>query len=115
KTKGPSTDGTDLDSCQNATIRGCTYSVDDDCICIKGSRYDGLPDTVSMPDKNIHVPDCTFKRGMGAVSLGTEAQQISDVEFDHSTVMSRMPMLRIKMRTDTPGQDYQNVNLHDIK
>jgi len=26
-----------------------------------------------------------------------------------------MPMLRVKMRPDTPGQDYQNVNVHDIE
>src|SRR3712207_8701418 len=29
---------TDIDSCQDVTIRGCTYRVDDDCIALKGSK-----------------------------------------------------------------------------
>ena len=114
--KGPSTDGTDVDSCQNVTIRGCVYSVDDDCVCLKGNRYDGLGQRpVSPPVEHVRVTDCTFKRGMGAVSLGTEATQVHDVEMDHCTVTGRMPMLRVKMRPDTPGQDYENVRVHDIK
>jgi polygalacturonase len=114
--KGPSTDGTDIDSCQNVTIRGCFFSVNDDCVCLKGNRYDGLDQKPeSLPVANIHVTDCTFERGMGALTLGTEATYIHDVEFDHSTVKSNIPMLRLKMRPDTPGQRFENVNVHDIK
>jgi alpha-L-rhamnosidase len=116
KSKGPATDGTDVDSSQNVTIRGCTYSVDDDCVCLKGSRGpDALKDTSSLPVSNVHVTGCTFKRGMGALTLGSEATQIRDVEMDHCTVTGRVPMLRLKMRPDTPGQDYENVRVHDIK
>lgn len=115
-TKGPSTDGTDVDSCQNVTIRGCFYSVDDDCVCLKGNRYDGLSQKPSSPPvDHVHITDCIFERGMGALSLGTEATQIHDIEFDNSTVTGKMPMLRVKMRPDTPGQDYENVRVHDIK
>lgn len=114
--KGPSTDGTDIDSSQNITVRGCYYSVNDDCICLKGSRYDGLnQEPKSLPVKNIHITDCTFVRGMGALSLGTEATVIRDVEFKDSTVKGKMPMLRIKLRPDTAGQDYANIQVHDIK
>jgi alpha-L-rhamnosidase len=113
--KGPSTDGNDLDSCQNVTIRGCFYSVNDDCICLKGNRYDGLDQKpASPPVANIHISDCTFERGMGALTLGTEATVIHDVEMANCTVKGNIPMLRIKMRPDTPGQDYQNVKVHDI-
>ena len=63
----------------------------------------------------MHITDCTFKRSHGALTLGTEATQIRDIEMDHCNVMGNMPMLRIKMRPDTPGQDYQNVRVHDIK
>ena len=114
--KGPSTDGTDIDSCENVTVRGCFYSVNDDCVCIKGNRYDGLDQTpLSPPSKNVRVTDCTFRRGMGALSLGTEATVIRDIEMSNCTVTGNMPMLRIKMRPDTPGQDYQDVRVHDIK
>ena len=114
--KGPSTDGTDVDSSQNVTIRDCYYSVNDDCVCIKGNRYDGLDQQpASPPASNVHITGCTFKRGMGALSLGTEATEIRDIEMDHCAVMGNMPMLRFKMRPDTPGQDYQNIRVHDIK
>ncbi|HWC61520.1 MAG TPA: glycosyl hydrolase family 28 protein, partial [Verrucomicrobiae bacterium] len=61
------------------------------------------------------ITDCTFVRGMGALSLGTEATVIRDVEFKNSTVRGNIPMLRIKLRPDTAGQDYANVHVHDIK
>jgi alpha-L-rhamnosidase len=116
KGKGPSTDGTDIDSSQNITIKGCYYSVNDDCICLKGNRYDGLDqEPKSPPVKNIHITGCTFVRGMGALSLGTEATVIRDVEFKDSSVSGNMPMLRIKLRPDTAGQDYASVRVHDIK
>ena len=113
--KGPSTDGTDIDSCQWVTVRGCFYSVNDDCVCLKGNRYDGLDQKPESPAvANVHVVDCTFERGMGALSLGTEATSVHDVEFEGSTVKGNMPMLRVKMRPDTPGQDYENIKVHDI-
>jgi polygalacturonase len=114
--KGPSTDGVDIDSSQNVTVRGCYFSVNDDCVCLKGNRYDGLDQKpASPPVQRIRVTGCTFARGMGALVLGTEATEIRDVEFDHSAITGRMPMLRLKMRPDTTGQHYQNVRVHDIK
>jgi alpha-L-rhamnosidase len=116
KGKGPSTDGTDIDSSQNITVKGCYYSVNDDCVCLKGNRYDGLDQTPkSLPVENIHISDCTFVRGMGALTLGTEATVIRNVEFKNSMVQGNIPMLRIKFRPDTAGQDYSNVRVHDIK
>jgi alpha-L-rhamnosidase len=114
--KGPSTDGTDVDSSQNVTIRGCYYSVNDDCVCIKGNRYDGLNQEPAIPSaSDVHITDCIYQRGMGALSLGTEATQIRDIEMDHCTVTGKMPMFRLKMRPDTAGQDYENIRVHDIK
>ena len=72
--KCPSTDGTDVDSCQNVTIRGCTYRVDDDCVCLKGSKGPfALDDKDSPPVEHIRVENCTFERGHGVVTLGSEA------------------------------------------
>src|SRR5262249_31939424 len=94
----------------------CYYLVNDDCICLKGNRYDGLDQQpASPPVKNIHISGCTFVRGMGALSLGTEATVIRDVDFKESVVQGKMPMLRVKFRPDTAGQDYANVHVHDIK
>ena len=112
--KGPSTDGTDIDSSQNITVRGCYYAVNDDCVCLKGNRY-GINRMSSPPVENIHVTDCTFVHGMGALVLGTEATMIQDVDFKDSTVQGKMPMLRIKLRPDTAGQDYSDIHVQDIK
>ena len=116
KAKGPSTDGTDIDSSENITVKRCYYSVNDDCICLKGNRYDGLNQVPqSLPVKHIQIMDCTFARGMGALSLGTEATILRDVEFKNSTVLGNMPMLRIKLRPDTVGQDYSDIRVHDLR
>lgn len=113
---GPSTDGTDIDSSQDVTVRGCTYSVNDDCVVLKGNRYDGLNQTpASLPVSNVHVTNCTFLRGKGALSVGTEATYVHDVELDNSSVSGDFPTLRLKMRPDTAGQRYENINVHDIK
>ncbi len=114
--KGPSTDGTDIDSSQNITVKGCYYSVNDDCVCLKGNRYDGLnQEPKSPPVKNIVITDCTFVHGMGALVLGTEATIIRNAELNNSTVEGKMPMLRIKLRPDTAGQDYSDILVRDIK
>jgi len=110
----PSSDGTDVDSCQNVTIKGCTYSVDDDCVCLKGTRgADAVNDTQSPPTEHVIVSGCTFEQGLGGVVLGTEATIIRDVEIQNCTFKGKMPMLRVKFRPDTPGQHYDNIRLHD--
>lgn len=113
---GPSTDGVDIDSCQNIVVRGCYFSINDDCVCIKGSRFDGVnQEPKSLPVRNVLVEKCTFVRGHGALTLGSEAQGISDVEMSNCAVKGGMPVLRIKFRPDTPNQDYRNVWVHDIQ
>lgn len=113
---GPSTDGIDIDSSQNAIVRGCYFSVNDDCVCLKGNRYDGLnQEPKSAPVRNVLVENCTFVRGHGVFTLGTEAQGISDVEMRNCVVRGKMPMLRLKLRPDTPNQDYRNIRVRNIK
>jgi alpha-L-rhamnosidase len=113
--RGPSTDGTDIDSSKNITVKNSFYSVNDDCICLKGNRYDGLDQSPkSPPVDTIHITHCTFARGHGALTLGTEATLIQNVEFDHSSISGNLPMLRLKLRPDTPGQHYAHLHLHHI-
>ncbi|HWW77510.1 MAG TPA: glycosyl hydrolase family 28 protein, partial [Pyrinomonadaceae bacterium] len=84
----PSTDGTDIDSCQNVTIRGCTYRVDDDCIALKGSKGPlAAGDKDSPPVEHIRVENCTFERGHGVVTLGSEATLVRDVEVKNIKVV----------------------------
>jgi alpha-L-rhamnosidase len=110
----PSTDGTDVDSCQNVTIRGCFYSVDDDCVAIKGSKGPfALGDKDSPPVEHIHVVDCTFKRGQGLVTLGSEATIVRDVIVEKCRVTGPNIVARLKLRPDTP-QDYEDIHYREI-
>lgn len=111
----PSTDGTDIDSCSDVTIRGCTYRVDDDCIAVKGSKGPlALDDTDSPPVENILVTDCTFERGHGVVTLGSEATVVRNVRVEKCRVRGSIAVVRLKLRPDTP-QHYEGIHYRDIE
>jgi alpha-L-rhamnosidase len=111
---GPSTDGMDVDSSQNVTVRGCFFAVNDDCVCLKGTKGPfALEDKLSPPTEHIHVIDCTFKAGQGVVTLGSEATLIRDVVVENCRVTGKMPLVRLKLRPDTP-QHYEDIHYKDI-
>jgi polygalacturonase len=110
----PSTDGTDIDSCQNVTIRGCSYRVDDDCICLKGSKGPAaMEDKDSPAVEHIRIEGCTFYRGGGIVTLGSEATVVRDVVAENCTIKGKVNVLRLKLRPDTP-QLYEDVHMRNI-
>jgi polygalacturonase len=110
----PSTDGTDVDSCQHVTIRGCDYRVDDDCIALKGSKGPfAMDDKDSPPVEHIRVSNCTFERGGGVATLGSEAAVVRDVVVEHCKVVGPVNIVRLKLRPDTP-QLYEDIHYRDI-
>lgn len=112
--KCPSTDGTDIDSCQNVIIRGCTYRVDDDCVCLKGSKGPfAMDDKDSPPVEHIRVTNCSFERGHGVVTLGSEATIVRDVVVENCKVYGPINLVRLKLRPDTP-QDYEDIHYRNI-
>jgi polygalacturonase len=116
--KSPSTDGTDIDSSQNITIQNCHISVDDDCICLKGSKGPfALDDKESPPVEHIRVRGCTFGEGDSVLTVGSEATIVRDVVVESCTVTSaatkRMNVVRLKLRPDTP-QMYSDIHFRDI-
>ncbi len=112
--RAPSTDGTDIDSCQNVVIRGCSYRVNDDSICLKGSKGPfAMQDKDSPPDRHIRVSDCTFEKGDGGVTLGSEATVVRDVVVENCKVEAVVNFLRLKLRPDTP-QDYEDIHCRHL-
>jgi len=112
--RGPSTDGMDIDSCQQVTVRGCRLSVNDDCICLKGTKGPfSMQDKDSPPTEHIRISDCVFEAGHGALTLGSEACVVRDVVMENCRVTGQMPLLRLKLRPDTP-QLYEDVELRNI-
>ena len=112
--RAPSSDGINLDSSQDVTIRGCTISNGDDCIALKGTKGPlALEDKTSPPVENILVEDCNFESGHGMLTCGSEATVVRNVTVRKCRVGAGVPIVRLKLRPDTP-QLYENLLFEDI-
>lgn len=112
--QAPSTDGIDLDSCQDVTIEGCDFSVTDDCIAAKGSKGPhALEDKDSPPVERIRVRNCTFRRGNGMLTLGSEATIVRDVIVENCTATGASHVAVLKLRPDTP-QHYEDIHFRNL-
>ncbi|HTZ75945.1 MAG TPA: glycosyl hydrolase family 28 protein [Candidatus Aquilonibacter sp.] len=112
--QAPSTDGIDVDSCRNVTVDGCYFSVTDDCIALKGSKGpNALQDKDSPPVEHIRVRNCTYKRGGGVLTLGSEATIVRDVSVENCKVIGEVGVATVKLRPDTP-QQYENISFRGI-
>lgn len=116
----PSTDGIDIDSSQDVTVRNTYIAVDDDCIAIKGSKGPhALEDKDSPPVERIRIEGCTFGLGHGVVTLGSEATIVRNVVVENCRVIGpggprRTSVVRFKLRPDTP-QQYEDIHFNNIK
>jgi len=112
--QAPSTDGIDIDSCRRVLVEGCYFSVTDDCIAAKGSKGPfALDDTSSPPVEHIRVRNCTFKRGNGMLTLGSEATIVRDVVVEDCRAIGKVQLAVLKLRPDTP-QRYENIVMRDL-
>ena len=112
--RGPSTDGIDLDSCQNVTIRRCYISNHDDNIALKGSKGPFADrDRDSPPVENILVEDCEVGDGNGLITCGSEATTIRNVTVRNCTLSGGATLLTLKLRPDTP-QHYEHITVDGI-
>ncbi len=113
----PSTDGIDIDSCRNVTVRGCYISVSDDNIALKGNKGTSAMDDKTIPPvEHIRVVDCIFGLGNAALTLGSEATVVRDVVIEHCrlTGTEKNCVLKLKLRPDTE-QHYENISARDIQ
>lgn len=113
----PSTDGIDLDCCQNVTIQDCFISVDDDNIALKGSKGPSAVDEKATPPvENIRISGCTFGLGNASLTFGSEATMVRYVVMENCrlTGEEKNCLLSIKLRQDTE-QCYENITVRNIK
>lgn len=111
----PSTDGIDIDNCNNIYVCGCYFSVNDDAIALKGGKgtyADMMPD--NGPNFNIVIDNCTFDKGYGCLTLGSESIWNYDIVLKNSISINMVRLLRLKMRKDTP-QKYEKVTIENIQ
>lgn len=67
---GPSTDGIDIDSCEQVRIERCTVSCNDDNICIKAGRGREAAQKARTA-RDIVIRECVLNKGSG-ITLGSE-------------------------------------------
>jgi polygalacturonase len=112
--RGPSTDGIDIDSSQNVTVRRCYISNHDDNIALKGSKGPHADkDADSPPVENILIEDVECGDGNGLITCGSEATTIRNVTARNCTMSGRATLLTLKLRPDTP-QHYEHITLDGI-
>ncbi len=68
----PTTDGIDPDCSSDIIIKGCKFSVGDDCIAIKSGTYE-LAKKIQEPSKNILIENNYMTNGHGGVVFGSES------------------------------------------
>ncbi len=110
----PSTDGIDIDTCQNVTVQKCQISNNDDDIGIKGSKGPLADKLGDLPDENITIEDCTIGDGNGLLTCGSEDTIVRNVIVRNCTITGNAKMLNLKMRPDTP-QHYSNITVDGVK
>lgn len=110
--RAPSTDGIDIDSCSNVTVRNCYLAVDDDCIAIKCGKGANAH-LENRPVENITVEHCEFGYGHGVLTLGSEATTVRNVIFRNCKVSGENRLVRFKLRPDT-RQLYENITYENI-
>ena len=112
---GPSTDGIDIDSSQEVTVRNCYISVNDDNIALKGSKGPLADhDADSPPVEDILIEDCEFGDGNGLLTCGSEATIVRNVTVRNCRISGDATLLTLKLRPDTP-QHYEHILIDGVK
>lgn len=112
--RAPSSDGIDLDACEDVHIKGCSFATCDDLIAMKGGKgpwADQDPD--NGPDARILVEDCHFGHGPGVLVFGSECINARNVILRNSTVDGTGRLVWLKMRPDTP-QHYEHILVENV-
>lgn len=111
--RAASTDGIDIDACQNVVLEDSYFEVDDDCICIKGGKG---PEAhiKNKPTKDILIQNCTIGFGHGAVTFGSEACLVENVTVRNLKIMGENQAIRFKFRGDT-NQSFRNILFENIE
>ena len=115
---GQNTDALDLESCRNAVVRGCTFDVGDDGICLKSGK-DAAGRRIGVPTENVWVEDCVVYHAHGGFTIGSEMSgDVRNVYVNNCTFIGTDIGLRFKSTRGRGGvveKIYiKNVRMEDI-
>ena len=100
----PNTDGIDIDSCTNVTVKDCIVEVGDDGIALKsGSGDDGIK--TGRITENVHVSNCKVFKAHGGIVVGSEtAAGIRNIVAERCEFIGTDRGIRIKTRRGRGGK-----------
>ncbi|MBP3356098.1 MAG: exopolygalacturonase [Rikenellaceae bacterium] len=110
----PSSDAIDVDACRNVLIKGCSMSVSDDAIALKGGKgpwADTNPDNGA--NENVIIEDCFFGFCHSALTCGSESIHDRNIVMRRCKMDGAIKVLYLKMRPDTP-QNYEYITVEQI-
>jgi len=111
----PSTDGIDIDVCEDILIKNCYFSVNDDSVVLKGGKgpyADLLPENGS--NERIIVEDCEYGFCHSCLTCGSESIHNRNIIVRRLKVNNIARFLWLKMRPDTP-QNYEYILMEKIQ
>ncbi len=112
--KAPSSDGVDIDACNNVLIKNCYISVNDDGVALKGGKGPlADKDENNGSNRNIIIEDCTYGFCHSALTCGSESIHNRNIIMRRCQVDKAQRLLWLKMRPDTP-QSYEYILVEDI-
>ncbi|KPG73774.1 glycoside hydrolase family 28 protein [Enterococcus sp. RIT-PI-f] len=110
--KGPSTDGIDIDSSENVVVQNVYVSCNDDNICIKAGRGEEARENQTI-SRNITIKDCQIGKGSG-ITIGSETSGgIEDVDIRRIQFEGTGVGFRIKSANDRGGF-IQRINVSEL-
>lgn len=116
----PNTDGLDPESCCSVTIKGCHFSVGDDCIAVKSGKLT-MPRALRPPCRDLLIEQCYMHDGHGSIVLGSEAAGGICGLTAHKCLFERTDRgLRVKTRRGRgkdsvfTGISFENIRMVDV-
>ena len=110
---GPSTDGIDIDRCEDFVVSNCLFAVNDDAVAIKGGKGPWADDYAKHPEngpsRRVLIADCVMRYPTHhCLSIGSECPEADGIILRDCRIEGVRDLLNLKLRTDTP-QRYSNV------
>ncbi len=107
-------DALDLESCRRALIRGCTFDVGDDGICLKSGK-DAPGRRIGVPTADVLVEDCVVYHAHGGFTIGSEMSGgVRNVRVNNCTFIGTDVGLRFKS-TRGRGGVVENIFISNVR
>ena len=107
-------DALDLESCRHAIIRGCTFDVGDDGICLKSGK-DAAGRRIGVPTEDVLVENCVVYHAHGGFTIGSEMSGgVRDVRVNNCLFLGTDVGLRFKS-TRGRGGVVEDIDIHNVR